>query len=86
VVVWGIATRESAEEVREWAELFDIDIPLLLDADGAVSALYQGTMAFPTGAYPQEWLIGTDGVILHYANEFEVDVLIALIEAELAED
>ena len=70
--------------MRSWAESFGITLPVLLDLDGSVSAQYEGTMAFPTGAYPQEWLIGTDGVIEYYSNEYEYDTLVDLIEAELA--
>lgn len=69
--------------MARWVDAFDIDLPVLLDRDGSVTALYQQTMAFPTGAYPQEWLVGTDGVIEYYANRFEVDALREAIEAEL---
>ena len=84
-MVWAIASREREEAVRDWAETFDIDIPVLLDGDGSVAALYQATMAFPTGAYPQEWVVGTDGVIEYYANEYEYEALVSVIEQELAD-
>ena len=83
-MVWAIATHEDEDTVRRWVEDFDISLPVLLDRDGAVSSQYQSTMAFPTGAYPQEWLIGTDGVIEYYSNEYQVDELRARVEAELA--
>lgn len=83
--MWAVATREDADRLRDWAEYFAIDLPILDDADGTVSALYQGTMSFPTGAYPQQWLIGTDGVIEYYANEYYHDALVEVIERELAE-
>lgn len=69
--------------MQRWVDAFDVTLPVLLDRDGSVTALYQQTMAFPTGAYPQEWLIGADGVIAYYANRFEVDALREVIEAEL---
>ncbi len=83
-MVWAITTRENAETVQRWADAFDITLPILLDSDGSVTQDYEQTMAFPTGAYPQEWLIGTDGVIEYYSNELEIDELTELIEAELA--
>lgn len=83
-MVWAVATREDEDTVRRWAEAYDITLPVLLDTDGSVTALYEQTMAFPTGAYPQEWLIGTDGVIEYYANELEYDALVEVIERELA--
>lgn len=81
--MWAITTHETEETVSDWVESFGITIPVLLDIDGSVSAQYEGTMSFPTGAYPQEWLIGTDGVIEYYSNEYEYDTLVDLIEAEL---
>lgn len=83
-MVWAISTRESEAQVQRWAETFDITLPVLLDSDGSVTEDYQQTMAFPTGAYPQEWLIGTDGVIEYYSNELEYDALVEIIERELA--
>ena len=73
-------------KVQQWVDLFDITLPVLLDIDRSVTADYEQTMAFPTGAYPQEWLIGTDGVIEYYSNELEYDELVTVIEAELAGD
>lgn len=83
LLVWAIASREDEGTLRAWRDAFDIETPILIDRDGAVAALYQGTMAFPTGAYPQEWLVGTDGIIEYYANEYEYEALAAVIEAEL---
>lgn len=82
-MVWAITTREDATTVQRWVDTFHISLPVLLDTDGAVTADYEQTMAFPTGAYPQEWLIGTDGVIEYYSNELEYDELVELIEREL---
>lgn len=82
--MWAITTRESAELVQRWVDTFDVGLPVLLDLDGSVTALYDNTFAFPTGAYPQEWLIGTDGTIELYANELEYDALVEAIERELA--
>ena len=81
--MWAIATFEGAEGVQRWVDAFGITLPVLLDLDGTVTAEYEQTMAFPTGAYPQEWVIGTDGVIEYYANTFEVDALRSIIESEL---
>ena len=84
LVVWAISTHEDVEPVARWVEDFDIDLPVLLDKDGAVTELYEQTKPFPSAVYPQEWLIGTDGVIEYYENTFQYDALVAVIEAELA--
>lgn len=81
--MWAIASNEPDEQVQRWVDAFDITLPVLLDADGSVKALYETTMAFPTGAYPQEFLIDADGTIVYYANELEHDALVSVIEAEL---
>ena len=83
--MWAIATREDAETVRAWADAFDITLPILLDGDGSVTAQYAQTMAFPTAVYPQEWVIGTDGIIEYYANEFEYEALEEVVDGELGE-
>lgn len=83
--MWAVATQEDAALVADWAEFYDIQLPILLDTDGSVTADYAQTMPFEGAAYPQEWLIGTDGVIELYANRYEPDALQAVIERELAE-
>lgn len=60
-----------------------MSFPILLDEDGAVNAVYSQTMAFPTGAYPQDWVIGTDGVIVYANNRFELEELTTAIDREL---
>ena len=85
LVVWGIASRETEERVRAWAEYHDVEMPLLLDLDGTVNGDYRMQMAFPTGAYPQEWLIGADGTIAYLNNRYEYSKLVTAIEAALAD-
>jgi peroxiredoxin len=85
VVVWAIASTEAESQVAAFAEYFDLDLPVLMDADGSVHAKYNMPMAFPTGAYPQEWLIDTEGKIHSWSNRFDADVVISSIEALLEE-
>jgi hypothetical protein len=40
-------------------------------------------MAFPSAAFPQDWVIGTDGTIVYGNNGFELDAMITAIEGEL---
>ena len=82
--MWGIASMESEETVRNYVEGLGVTFPVLLDTDGSVHAIYDQEFPFPTGAYPQDWIIGTDGIIVYANNTFEVDEMIAVIEAELA--
>lgn len=74
---------ESPEALAAFRDAFAVEMPILVDEGGKVQALYQQEMAFPTAAYPQQWLIGADGDIVYVNNELEVDGLIAALEAEL---
>ncbi len=85
VQVWAVASNEERSTVQNFADQLGLDLPVLLDEDGAVWARYVEAGAFPTAPYPQEWLIGSDGVVTYYANQLEIDAVEAAIEAELAE-
>lgn len=59
-------------------------MPILSDADGSVSDDYRMTMAYPTAAYPQQWLIDDEGQIVFFTNRYDHDALVEKIEAILA--
>ena len=61
-----------------------LTLPILLDPGGATRKQYEMVNAFPTAAYPQQWLIGVDGTIVFFNNELEHEALTNAIEAELA--
>lgn len=88
LVVWAIASDEhdDGSAVRDFVERLDVEMPVLWDAGGAVHALYPMEQAFPSAAFPQQWLIGTDGRIAYVANTLDHDALTAAIERELAGD
>jgi hypothetical protein len=48
-----------------------------------VISSYPQTSAFPTAAYPQEWIIDPDGNIAYVSNIFDQDEVIAVIERYL---
>ncbi len=85
VVVWGIATQESADRVRLYTESLGVDFPVLLDTTGEVDRLYDLTFAFPTGAYPQDFVVGSDGRIVYASNEPDVEAIEAAVVVELEE-
>ena len=82
-VVWGIATREEASRVRAYADSLGITYPVLLDTTGEVDRLYDLAFAFPTGAYPQDFVVGADGRIVYASNEPDVEAIEAAVVAEL---
>ena len=77
--MWAIATGEPPDDLRKWRDAFDIELPILHDPDGSVSRLYETTIAFPTGAYPQTSLIDRDGIIVLYENTYDSATLEAAV-------
>ena len=55
----------------------------MIDPDGTVSQAYQQLMAFPSAAYPQDWVIGKDGRVIYMNNHFQLDAMVAAIESQL---
>ena len=83
--MWGIASQESRTTVREFVDRLGITYPVLLDREGRVNADYAQEMAFPSAAYPQDWVIGTDGVVVYANNGFELDAMVSAIDNELTD-
>ena len=84
-MVWGVVSNESLATTRDFMERLGVTYPVLLDTDGRVNAMYAQEMAFPSAAFPQDWIIGTDGVVVYANNGFELDAMVSAIEQELAE-
>jgi peroxiredoxin len=82
-VVVGIASQEQAGTVRSYVEQLGLSYPILLDSDGSVNRAYAQVMAFPTAAYPQDWVISTEGVVVYANNRFELAELTAAVEGQL---
>ena len=82
-MVWGIASREQSGVVESYVDSLGLTFPILLDEDGAVSDLYPIEFAFPTAAYPRDWIVGSDGVVVYVSNELELSAMQAVIEGEL---
>ena len=83
VIVWGISsTREGTDVLSTFAEQHGVTFPILVDTDGSVHDQYAQELAFTTAAYPQDWVIGTDGVVVYMNNGFELQGMITAIEGE----
>jgi peroxiredoxin len=70
--------------LNDFVEAYGIEMPVMLDVDGAVHDDWQLEALFKSGAYPQEWIVGTDGRIAYAAHEFEYDAVITILEQELS--
>lgn len=84
MVVWAIASEENnIDDVVRFAEGFELTLPVLYDEGGRVHADYVTQSEVPSAAYPEEWIIGTDGVIVYHAANYDHDAVVDVIEAEL---
>jgi peroxiredoxin len=59
--------------------------PVLLD-DSMVIDLYSMKMAFPTAAFPQDWVIDRQGTVIYANNAYEYDELKGAVEWALSHD
>lgn len=81
--VWAIASREPDATVQAFVDYYGVELPVLLDRDGAVIDAYALQRAFPDTIYPQQWLVGADGRVVYANNGYEPDELVAAIERAL---
>lgn len=74
-MVWGVVTNEDPDVVRRFSESLGVTFPVLVDETGEVSFDYDQVFPFPTGAYPRDYVIGTDGRIVYANNEPDVEAI-----------
>ena len=84
-MVWAIASEERSEEDAAWfAEALDLSMPVLYDEGGVVHEDWVTYSDVPAAAYPEEWIVGTDGVIVYHEGIYDYDAVVEVIESELA--
>ncbi len=79
VVVWGMVNQEPEDVVESYADALGLTYPILLDEDGEVSRLYDQQFAFPTGAFPKDYVIDVDGRVIYANNEPDVEAIEAAV-------
>ena len=82
-MVLGIASQDSEASVRQYVEQLGVTFPILIDNTGSVHAQYEQHSAFPSAAYPQDWIISSDSTIIYRNNGYELDAMISVIEQDL---
>ena len=58
---------------------------MLIDENSGVHDQYSQPEAFPSAAFPQDWIIDKNGFIVYVNNGFEVDAMQTIIDNELQE-
>ncbi len=71
--------------LEEFRDALGLTMPVLVD-DAGVIMNYQQEFAFPTAAFPQDWIIGIDGTIQYVNNRFEHEAMVEVLERELAKE
>lgn len=84
VSFWAISD-EDPQLLGEFREAFDLSLPILVDPGRKVQGQYQQTMAFPTAAYPQTYVVDAQGKLLYYNNVHDIEELRLVLEGALAE-
>ena len=82
-MVFGIGSEDSQTALLNFRNSFGLTYPILYDSNGQVHAQYNLQSAFPTAAYPQDWIVGVDGTIQYVNNAYDPAAMTAVIEAEL---
>jgi peroxiredoxin len=79
VIFWAISD-EREETLADFRTAFDIDMPILLDSQKEAQKQYRGTMAFPTAAFPQTYVVDAQGKLVYYNNVHDTEELAAVLE------
>ena len=82
-MVYGIASNQIESQVKDFVDQFDLSFPVLLDHDGSVAQQYRMQQAFPTAAYPQDWIIDSSGYIIYQNNGFEIDAMKTVLREQM---
>ena len=68
--------------IGEFAEALDLEMTVLVD-NGNASDNYPLDQAFPSAAYPRQFVVGVDGTVVYVNNRYEYDSLSAVLDQEL---
>ncbi len=83
--MWALASEENNEDAAiDFADALDLTMPVLYDEGGEVHADYVTLSEVPSAAYPEEWIVGTDGTIVYHAALYDYSAVTDVIESELA--
>ena len=84
VVVWGIGSEDSLEILTSFREQMGLTFPILFDDGAAVQSQYNPGSVPTNSVYPQDWVIGMAGTVVHVNTVYEPEEMKAILETELA--
>ena len=74
--LWEILTAFRAQ--------MGLTFPILFDDGAAVQSQYNPGSGPTNSVYPQDWIIGVDGTVVHVNTVYEPEEMKAILETELA--
>jgi len=86
VRVWGIASDDSEAVLSRFRDTLGITFPILYDETGEVHAQWLQDTAFPSAAFPQDWLVDPNGLVAYANNAYEPDEIRALLNGWLTDE
>ncbi len=75
---------DSESELERFREQLGIDFPILIDPTGEVHDQWLQDVAFPSAAFPQDWLIDPEGRVAYANNTYEPDEIRGLLDEWLS--
>ncbi len=79
LVVWAVGD-DTEDAIRQFDEQLELDLPVLLDTDGAVHDLYDEIWPYQQQAYPQQWILDRDGRVVYVAADFDYGEVVGVLE------
>ena len=76
---------DSRNELERFRDQLGIEFPILYDDTGEVHAQWLQDVAFPSAAFPQDWLVDPEGRVAYANNTYEPDEIRSLLDAWFAE-
>ncbi len=84
VQVWGIASEEEESLLQTYAAELGLTYPILMDTDGAVLERYKVERETMSTAFPHDWVVGTDGLLVYGSNRYEPTEIQGVLDHELS--
>lgn len=82
MVVWAIS-EEEGDTLSAFRDSLALSYPVLVDDQG-VHETWSQISSVMAAAYPQQWIVGTDGKIAYVAAEHSPDAVMAVLDEQLA--
>ena len=74
---------DDTEDILTYVEDLGITFPIFQDHARESVQSYPSEAPFPTGMFPQDWIINSDGIIIYHNNKLEMEAIQEILEAEL---